>query len=50
MTINMIMQSDFNGKNIKSSWDKNKCSCLYGLEESSFMQIDTSNVSKPLIY
>ncbi|XP_029165224.1 proto-oncogene tyrosine-protein kinase ROS-like isoform X2 [Nylanderia fulva] len=45
---NIIMQSDFNGKNIKSFLEDHICQ--YKLELSSSMQIDTTNVDKPLMY
>ncbi|KMQ82763.1 proto-oncogene tyrosine-protein kinase ros [Lasius niger] len=47
------MQSDFDGKNIKPFLknEDNICFCLYKLLESdSFMQIDDTNIDKPLIY
>ncbi|XP_072756889.1 proto-oncogene tyrosine-protein kinase ROS-like [Anoplolepis gracilipes] len=48
----LLMQSDFNGKNIKPFLGDNLCSCLYKrqLEEAEFVQSDDTNVDKPLIY
>ncbi|KMQ84667.1 proto-oncogene tyrosine-protein kinase ros [Lasius niger] len=49
----IIMQSDFDGKNIKPFLknEDNKCFCPYKpLEDSTYMQIDNTNIDKPLIY
>ncbi|XP_072756793.1 proto-oncogene tyrosine-protein kinase ROS-like isoform X2 [Anoplolepis gracilipes] len=47
-----IMQSDLNGKNIKPFLKNNSCSCSYKkqLEKVIFMQVDYTNVDKPLMY
>ncbi|XP_072766472.1 proto-oncogene tyrosine-protein kinase ROS-like [Anoplolepis gracilipes] len=49
-----IMQSDFKGKNIKRFFgENNRCPCLKyenELKQLNFVQIDHTNVDKPLIY
>ncbi|XP_072756873.1 proto-oncogene tyrosine-protein kinase ROS-like [Anoplolepis gracilipes] len=46
------MQSDFNGKNIKPFLKNNSCSCAYKktLERAIIMQVDYTNIDKPLMY
>ncbi|XP_072757205.1 proto-oncogene tyrosine-protein kinase ROS-like [Anoplolepis gracilipes] len=49
----VIMQSDFNGKNVTPSFlENNLCSCPYKkqLKSLTFMQIDNTNIDNPLIY
>ncbi|XP_072756796.1 proto-oncogene tyrosine-protein kinase ROS-like isoform X2 [Anoplolepis gracilipes] len=49
---NKIMQSNLNGKNIKPFLKNNSCSCSYKkqLGKVFFMQVDYTNVDKPLMY
>ncbi|XP_072751078.1 proto-oncogene tyrosine-protein kinase ROS-like [Anoplolepis gracilipes] len=48
----VIMQSDFNGKNVKPLLENNLCSCQYKkqLDSLKFIQVDNTNIDKPLMY